>query len=264
MLKYLGIGKRDYHRNPIRIYPRKVWEFQAVLRGGIAPVFKAGPEPLQTSSLWVMPPNLPHGWSSHPDSTAEVVVFHYHEVPAQFSWFLPYCPYLRIPLSAKDISLLKNLAREVQSLVGDLTMAGRLRHSRVLHELCLIGLRSPTMENLLHHVSPAQKLVEQACDWFADHLVENPGLPEISQAVASSPASLRRHFHRVLGLSPVEALSAIRHRQALHLLAHRVKHEEIAVQCGYSSASAFSRSFKSRLGYSPREWQEREGINPGK
>lgn len=262
MLTYLGSGWRDYFHRPVKKYPRKVWEFQAILKGTIAPVLNEGADPFGESSLWVMPPDLSHGWTSPPETPGEVVVFHFNQVPPQFSWFLSYRPYLCIALGARERGRVRDLALEAKSSVGDLTLAGRLRHARILHEICLLCLRSPVMESLLQDLSPGQKKVEEACEWFARHLEENPRLPEVCRAVGSSPASLRRHFHRVLGVRPVDAFTAIRHREALHLLSTQVKHEEIAYRCGFSSASAFSRAFKSHLGVSPREWQEREGVWP--
>ena len=262
MLTYLGSGWRDYHQRPIKNYSRKVWEFQTSLEGAMAPVLTGGTESHRSSCLWVMPPGLSHGWSSPPQTPAEVVVFHFNQVPPQFSWFLSYRPYLCLDLQAKEKARIRSFVPEAKSSVGDLTLAGRLRHARILHEICLLCLRSPVMERLLADLSPAQKKVEEACEWLARHLEENPRLPDVCRAVGSSPASLRRHVHRVLGVRPVDAFSSLRHREALHLLSRQVKHEEIAFRCGFSSASAFSRAFKHHRGISPREWQEREGIGP--
>lgn len=90
-----------------------------------------------------------------------------------------------------------------------------------------------------------------------DHVMRNLGgdlrLEEIARAACFSPF----HFHRVFKAMMGETLGQfVKRRQlerALHLMSHAPERSltDVALECGFSSSSDFSRSFKQRFGVPP-------------
>ncbi len=261
MLVYLGRGGRDYGNSPLKVMRRQAWEFQAVVAGRIAPVFAEGPGPLRASRLWVFPPGHPHGWHGDPAAGAEVVVFHFPAVAAAFAEGVPARGHLEVALADEDRARLTELAARAAAEFARPHRLTHLRQDHLLLELCLLAAApDDTAPGAIpgHRVHPA---VERAIQWFECHLGENPGLEAVGRAVGASPAHLRRLFHESLGCAPAEVFRRIRFQRAADAMAEtRDTFETIAERCGFGSASAFSRAFKQRMGYPPREW--RRGLRP--
>jgi transcriptional regulator GlxA family with amidase domain len=94
--------------------------------------------------------------------------------------------------------------------------------------------------------------------------IEEPlKVARIAVEVGLSSRSLQTLFTRHLGAAPHAYYLDLRLDVARRLLQQtRRSQVEIAVACGFASASAFSRAFRRRYGRSPRELR-REGITTG-
>lgn len=90
-----------------------------------------------------------------------------------------------------------------------------------------------------------------------DHVVANLDAPLKLEDVARIACFSPFHFHRVFRALVGETLAAfvkrVRLERALHLMSHEGKASltSIALRCGFSSSSDFSRSFKQRYGVPP-------------
>ena len=84
---------------------------------------------------------------------------------------------------------------------------------------------------------------------------------ELAKLCAMSPASLRREFGRVMGLSPRAYLKSCQMKKAqqLLLLTH-MPVTQIALMIGYEDVSGFNRQFSCAFGMPPREYRRRGGI----
>ena len=94
--------------------------------------------------------------------------------------------------------------------------------------------------------------------------IEEPlRVARIAAEIGLSARSLQGLFTRHLGAAPHAYYLDLRLDAARRLLQQTQRSlMEIAVACGFASASAFSRSFRRRYGRSPRELR-REGITTG-
>jgi AraC family transcriptional regulator len=96
--------------------------------------------------------------------------------------------------------------------------------------------------------------INRAIDYVVNHLHEPLRLRDLSRAAMLS----RFHFHRVfqslVGETPAEFVKRLRLERALGLMARTQAPTltAIALACGFSSSSDFSRCFKQRFGVSPR------------
>lgn len=78
------------------------------------------------------------------------------------------------------------------------------------------------------------------------------GVAELAETAHWGYAHFCREFHRVFGVAPGAFLSKLRLEKAVDLLQNsRLPVQEIAVQCGFSTASYFVRVFVRRFGVSP-------------
>jgi len=93
-----------------------------------------------------------------------------------------------------------------------------------------------------------------------DHVVSRLGEPlrlvELSRAASLSPFHFHRVFQMLVGVTPAEYVKRLRLDKALFMMSHsrgarRSSLTTIALTCGFSSSSDFSRSFKQRFGVAP-------------
>ncbi|MFM8716248.1 MAG: helix-turn-helix transcriptional regulator [Spartobacteria bacterium] len=78
----------------------------------------------------------------------------------------------------------------------------------------------------------------------------------MARATGVSTAHLRRLFHQVLHASPNQIMDQMRFQRAMQLMSDpAIKLESVGEQCGFGSASAFSRAFKTKFGCAPQVWR---------
>ncbi|QLC73892.1 AraC family transcriptional regulator [Pseudomonas sp. LPB0260] len=73
-----------------------------------------------------------------------------------------------------------------------------------------------------------------------------------------SVAQLERLCKRIFGLNPRQMIHRARLGAASQLLSGELPITEIALRCGYTDHSAFSRQFKALTGLSPSQYRERQ------
>lgn len=95
--------------------------------------------------------------------------------------------------------------------------------------------------------------VNLAIDHVATHLAEPLRLRELSRAARLSPFHFHRVFQALVGATPAEFVKRLRLEKALGLMARSRAPSltAIALRCGFSSSSDFSRCFKQRFGVPP-------------
>ena len=83
---------------------------------------------------------------------------------------------------------------------------------------------------------------------------ESVTLEDIAKAAGISRSEAGRCFHTYMGCSPVEALIRYRLQMARQLLNERTQTlQQISYACGFNSVNYFSRQFKKKYGYPPRQ-----------
>ena len=93
-----------------------------------------------------------------------------------------------------------------------------------------------------------------------DHIVKNIygelGLEELAQVAGFSPYHFHRVFQSIVGETLNQYVKRVRLERALYLMSHAGNQSltTIALECGFSSSSDFSRSFKARYKVAPSEF----------
>jgi AraC-like DNA-binding protein len=81
-------------------------------------------------------------------------------------------------------------------------------------------------------------------------------LGELTRIAGISVAQLERYCKRVFHLTPRQMIQKVRLEQAHRLLHSDLPITEVALQCGYTDHSAFSRQFKASTGFTPRQYRQ--------
>jgi len=95
--------------------------------------------------------------------------------------------------------------------------------------------------------------VDRAIDHIIRNLAEPLRLDEVSRAAGFSPFHFHRVFKNLVGETVNEFVKRQRLERALHLMSHGRNYTltNVALACGFSSSSDFSRSFRQRYGEAP-------------
>ncbi len=105
---------------------------------------------------------------------------------------------------------------------------------------------------VLEHLARSDDLVARADVWIRANVAKPFRLRDLAQAVAASPRTLNRHFHAVVGTSPLRFARRIRTDVARNLLeTTNLSVDTVAGRVGYSDVPAFRRLFRRHAGVTP-------------
>jgi AraC-like DNA-binding protein len=81
-------------------------------------------------------------------------------------------------------------------------------------------------------------------------------LPELAAIANMSVAQLERYFLRIYQLTPRQVIIKTRLEAASRMLAGDASVADIALACGYSDHSAFTRQFRATVGVTPTQYRQ--------
>jgi AraC family transcriptional regulator len=132
---------------------------------------------------------------------------------------------------------------------GERLLTTSLAHELLDHTmLSQVGLR----DGLRLKGGLAPHLRRQLVDFIESNLAEPLSLEQLASVCALSHYHFARMFHESLGLPPHQYLLSRRLNRARELLrSTRMAFADIALECGFASASHFSNRFKHAVGATP-------------
>jgi AraC-like DNA-binding protein len=104
--------------------------------------------------------------------------------------------------------------------------------------------------------------VRQTHAFFEQHLSERITLDQLARELHISPSTLSHRYVRETGIPPMSALIARRIERVRELLLRGLRLDAIAQQTGFHDAFHLSKTFKKRVGMSPRNYINQ--IDPAK
>jgi AraC family transcriptional regulator len=103
--------------------------------------------------------------------------------------------------------------------------------------------------------------IARAMALIAADPARNPGLDELAAAAAFSPFHFHRIYRELTGETPAETLARERLSRAAGMLVRgALPVAAVARRCGYGSAAAFTRAFRTAYGIPPASYRARGGI----
>lgn len=106
---------------------------------------------------------------------------------------------------------------------------------------------------------PAYQRLAAVDDYIRSHFHQPISLAELTRIAGISVAQLERYCKRVFHLTPQQLIHKVRLEHAHQLLHSELPITEVALRCGYTDHSAFSRQFKSLTGFTPRQYRQATG-----
>lgn len=126
-----------------------------------------------------------------------------------------------------------------------------------LRETATARAGEPLPSRVLNKAGAEYTLLQRVNRLLYDRLAEGIGIQELAQRLALSESHLRKRFRSLSGVSLGSYLVHYKLNRAVKLLTHSsASLSQIAVECGYESLAAFSRSFKTKLGTSPSAYRK--------
>lgn len=263
MLRYLSHGERRYDSDPIPIYRRGLWEFQAVVRGRCAPSYPNLREEYSDETLWIFSPGNAHGWTGVPGESCEIVVFHFDKIPDIMRILVPPDSVAGIRLSRREIGKIRRIYRSCRGCLHRSDIRSELISQSALLELCLILAERTAPTSSYIHPSRQTNLVMSSLAWYEEHMSSGPSLRQVAKETNVSTSHMRRVYWAVLHRSPSKEFALRRISQAKYLLEiTSMTVSEIAFATGYGSVSSFSRAFHNASAVSPKIWRQRYRHRP--
>ena len=106
-------------------------------------------------------------------------------------------------------------------------------------------------------------VVRRAQEMFESHGGRQISLRDLAQLSKCSISTLRRQFQQTLGIPPYEWMLQSRILRARRLLVTTtLRIKEIAEQVGFDDPFQFSRTFRQRIGWSPRQFRANHAFVP--
>ncbi|HGM6862673.1 TPA: helix-turn-helix domain-containing protein [Serratia rubidaea] len=141
------------------------------------------------------------------------------------------------------------------------------------NQLTISSAAGMLMSHLLQHYTQLQwrlpsvrgglapAVLRRVCEFIHEHLEQPLLLGELAAQAGLSEFHFARMFKHDTGLAPHQYVMRARLQRAAHLLRHgELPVTQIALACGFSSASHFSNRFKTYYGMTPQ--QMRQGNAP--
>lgn len=260
MLRYLANGRIRW-KNGMRCNTRTNWEFYAVISGRCGVTRRDVDKPVfHERTFWLFAPECSHAWFDDGHHTYHRLSFHFGSVPYPLDEVVRAgggC--LTRPLGEADIARLLEIARTLEPHFCRPVGTSLLHFQRGLMDLSLLALEGhECAARPMPLTDVASFRVERALSWYADHVARNPSVKEVAEALHVSSSHLRRLFAEVRQASPKELFRRVRLEKAQDLLGRtNFTLDEIARDCGYTSASHFCRDYKAAHHFTPSTWRRR-------
>lgn len=103
---------------------------------------------------------------------------------------------------------------------------------------------------------PAYQHLVAVDEYIRAHFNRPITMGELTKIAGISAAQLERHCKRVFHLTPRQMIHKARLEHAHRLLHTKMLITDVALQCGYTDHSAFSRQFKALTGFTPRQYRQ--------
>ncbi len=231
-----------------------------VTRGRVAWVIDGKPCELKPGGLVIVRPELPHHAFSR---TKRVTLLSIHvdaALPGRQDVFD-----LLVPPRLQEVVAGSRLDQYLRGALDEYErpdIADAKRMLRSWSRLVVLELLSDNSRRGLLEVRSPDPLVAELLDELDRRVGKPTALADLARVAGYSPQHLNRTFRRVLGVTPLQHLTALRMDRAADLLLDsHLTVAAVGARVGYDDPAYFSRVFKQHRGASPADYRAAAGSD---
>lgn len=106
-----------------------------------------------------------------------------------------------------------------------------------------------------------EERIREMLEYISKNLTDELTVEKIAASVNVSPSTCLRCFHQLMNTTPIQYVKNLRLDKAAEMLKTTGKTvKETALECGFNDVSYFTKSFRERMGITPREYQREHRI----
>jgi len=164
-------------------------------------------------------------------------------------------PVIKVGVDRKFIEEYLCIADEMREL------AGGYQEIMAVRTLLILALAKAARLRENGHVSDMVRMIERAKGLILERIDQPPALEKLATSLGVSYTWFRRMFRRHTGMSPGQYHLQYRLERACDLLrSTSLPIATIGESLGFESAYYFSRIFRQKIGYSPRDYRARSQV----
>ncbi|HAB94825.1 MAG TPA: AraC family transcriptional regulator [Lachnospiraceae bacterium] len=162
-------------------------------------------------------------------------------------------------LSVKDVPEMERIVKKMLA-TKEMGLDGQLKRNAGLLEMLSYMITERAESAEMSGTMSVVSYAEYAARYINNHFSEKIKIQELARRIGISRSYLVKLMKQETGMSPQEYLIETRMRRASDLLImSRDPIRNIALDCGYEDALAFSKVFKARFGSNPSEYRKIHG-----
>ncbi|ACB74636.1 helix-turn-helix transcriptional regulator [Opitutus terrae] len=260
MLRYFAQGPIRW-KSSMHCNTRTNWEFYAVVAGRCGLRFSDWERAtFHERRLWVFAPECSHAWANYHDESYTRLALHFSSVPYPLDEIARQNGgWLAKDLPDVEIKRVAAIANDLEPAFRQPNTLSQLVFQRRLIDLALLLLKdSPMATPTLALTDLAHFKTERAVAWYLEHLMHNPTVKQVADAIHVSPSHLRRLFWQSRRSGPKSVFCRLRLDKAKELMGRTsLTLEDVARHCGYASASHLCRDCRHVHHFSPTTWRKK-------
>ncbi len=276
---YNHIIKNPHDENILAMHTHNFYEINIVVKGEGMHYISENKYPAGVGDIFVIPPNIPHGYFSHGD-------FHiYHMLISSlflsgfkkeldntpgYHYLFSIEPFFRVDskinmavkLDSYELSHVVSLMQRLMAY--DKTNKDYnllLKNSLALNIIAELLYKVQTILNTSKRGKTTTKIISiaKAMEYMNKNFDRKISFIEVAKAANMSYSTFLRDFSKHCGMTPSHYLLQYRIEQAMHQLVSTEKTiASIALSCGFYDSSDFIKSFKKEKNISPSKFREEQ------
>ena len=157
----------------------------------------------------------------------------------------------------EDSPALLMVLRQIQNCRITGNAAHLYYESKVNEAIAIIFSQAEREEKIIHHTLSDKQQLQQVERFLADRYAGDVSLKELAKLACMSVSKLKYTFKSVYGCNIFEYIRNLRLDHAKKLLLYSTSSiTEIAALVGYKTTSAFTKTFKERTGFLPKDYRK--------
>ena len=210
-----------------------------------------------TGDVVFLPSRVSHGHEPYLDNPVKLIVVQFPQLDSVLiEELLNAHPIGHYHLSELNRSRFLSICFQLQrEIAGGLSHASTVCRA-LIEQMAVLLLRSAQYDTENSLTLEQQSAIEAALEWMHANAHRTVSIGEVAGRVGFSPAHFRALFHRSVGVSPKQYLTALRLQSSKCLLMHPERTvAEVADMAGFNSPQEFSKVFRRFTGLPPSEWK---------